>query len=182
MRKRAFVIISLVVALVLATPAFAQIIGSERPDSPVDLNRPPVGDLDPVAPLPPPSEPATPFTSDEMQLVGFTRQLFSGDTGVLHMSIGCQQQFPGARMCTMEEINMSVFIPQELGSGYAWIQNHSHPAAALTSNCNGWMSDSAINLGTSIDLGLCYGGVRMTTCNTPLAVACCSKVGYTILR
>ena len=182
MRKRAFVIIFVVVALVFAAPAYAQIIGSERPDSPVDLNRPPVGDLDPVAPLPPPSEPATPFTSDETQLVGFTSQLFNGNTGVLNMSIGCQQQFPGARMCTMEEINMSVLIPKDLGSGYAWVKNLSDPAERFDLNCNGWMSDSAIKLGTSIDLGVCYGGVQMTTCNTQLAVACCSKVGFTILR
>ncbi len=182
MKKRAFVISIVVAALLLAAPAYAQIIGSERHNSPVDLNRPPVGDLDPVAPLPPPTVPATPFTSDEMQLVGFTSQLLDGDTGVLNMSISCQRQFPGARMCTMEEINMSVFIPQDLGSGYAWVQNLSNPATTLQSNCEGWMSDSAIKLGTSIELGVCYGGVQMTTCNTQLAVACCSRVGFTLLR
>jgi hypothetical protein len=182
MKNRMTQIIVVVAVLFLAAPAFAQ-LGSEEPETPAELDQQGVeGRLDPAPPSPPviyPIDQMVPFSSDEMQLVGFTTTLFTGNHGVLNMSIGCQREFPASRMCTLEEINRSVFIPQNPICGNAWAQDLS---GAVPQNCNGWRSESSDALGMAINLGGCYGGVVTQTCDSQLAVACCSKQGYTVLR
>ena len=132
----------------------------------------------PIYPAPP-----TPVTSqsEEMQLVGFSRESLAGNVGVLTMSLACQDAFPMSRICTVDEIRMSVNIPQALivEGESAWTQNMSKANALFSQepdlNCSGWMSNDPMDYGTTINLGGCYGGIKMERCNEERAVACCSK-------
>lgn len=181
MKRFATVVSCLAMAVSLGVPAYAQ-LGEGGQSGPVDLVRPPVRDLDPVDPLPRPIAPTVTFRSDEMQLVGFTRVHVAGNEGVLNMSIACQREFRASRMCTVNEVNRSLYIPEALGGGYAWVQSVASDAVDPQLNCHGWMSSSVEHHGTSIELGECYGGMAMTTCNSRLAVACCALEGPTALR
>lgn len=174
MMRVVMVAISVIAALLLAAPAQAQ-IGDEG-TVPIHLAESPDRDLDPVDPLPPVLPPMEAFVSDEMQLVGFTNETFSGNAGVLNMSLACQRRFRASRMCTMEEVSMSLYIPDSMGGGFAWVQN-SGPDATPAKSCEGWMTDSPDAEGTSIELGECYGGLMMSACSTRLAVACCAREG-----
>ena len=182
MKKKVFIAVSVIVLLLLSAPALAQ-IGGDR-TTPVDLDRPPDQILDPVDPLPPPTEPPIRFTSDEMQLVGFTTRLLPGNEGVLNMSIACQTEFAGSRMCTLGEIFETTYIPRVPGHGFAWVQDSVDPSKSgdQMPDCNGWTSSSPADFGTSIATGICYGGVESQTCNTALPVACCAKEGFTMAR
>jgi hypothetical protein len=179
MRRIVGIALFLSAALLLAAPVHGQ-IENEDPGG-VDLARIPpriIGNEDPV-PFPVPIAPLTPASgveSNELQLVGFTEDLFGGNAGVLNMSIGCQFVFPGSRMCTLEEVNKSLFIPRSLGHGYAWVQNLAERGGTPELNCMGWMSVSPDEQGTSIELGECYGGLMMHSCDTRLAVACCARM------
>jgi hypothetical protein len=178
MRRIVGIALFLGAALLLAAPVHGQ-MENERPGG-VDLSRiaPRTIDVDDPVPIPiDPVPPAANIESNELQLVGFTERLFGGNAGVLNMSIGCQSVFPGSRMCTMEEVNKSLHIPQSRGHGYAWVQNLADHDGMPEMNCKGWMSVSPDDQGTSIELGECYGGLMMHGCDTRLAVACCARLG-----
>ena len=181
MGRNVVLFVGLLVACALAAPAYGQLSGDNQP-GPVDLNRPPGNVLDPVRPIPRPITPTVTFQSEEFQLVGFTRQLFTGFDGVLNFSLACQAEFVGSRMCAVEEVNRTEIIPHVPGTGFAWVQNLSGPDAAPNVNCAGWFSNSSRDVGTAIELGQCYGGQRMMTCNNSLAIACCSRAGKVPIR
>jgi len=171
-------VITLAVALVVAAPAYTQ-TGREGPGGPVDLVRPEVRDLGPR--VGGDREPPV-ILSAEMQLVGFTTRIFAGNAGVLNMSLGCRNEFLGSRMCTLQEVNMSVLIPRApVGEGNAWIQNLGVRDGSLPdNNCNGWTATpSALSMrvdGTTLAWqGECYGGVVLMNCSLKLPIACCSK-------
>ncbi len=119
------------------------------------------------------------------QLVGFTSSALLGDSGVLGMTIACQQEFADSRMCSSVEVMETVAVPLDL-TGVAWVRPSFSPlhdpgtqAAALDASgfktlvslfsCN---KTSSINGFTVLASGR-FAGSR---CTNLLAVACCALV------
>ena len=55
------------------------------------------------------------------QLVGFTSAALAGDSGLFGLTLACQAEFAGSRICTSREILETVEVPTGL-SGDAWVQ------------------------------------------------------------
>ncbi|MDH3626615.1 MAG: hypothetical protein OEV00_09075 [Acidobacteriota bacterium] len=131
-------------------------------------------------PLPVVPQPVPTTQSDRMQLVGFSTKSFAGNVGVLTMSSACQETFAASRVCTVDEIRMSVNIPSALflGGDSAWTQNMAKAGSLFLNepdlNCSGWMSNDHMDYGTTINLGACFGGIKTERCHIERAVACCS--------
>lgn len=163
---------------VIACPLAAQGLGEDDPREPGDFGAPPPDHVEEPSPDPNlPGEPVPNFTSDEFQFVGFTHLTYTGDRGVLTYALACQERFPLSRMCTIEEINRTVIVPQPHAmSSHAWVQdNMTLPTDPASTNCNGWMSASPGNQGMAIDLGLRFGGCAFYSCSNSFAVACCAQ-------
>jgi len=60
------------------------------------------------------------------QLVGFTSLALLGDSGVLGMTVACQQEFAGSRMCSSVEVMETVQVPVDL-AGIAWVRPSFSP-------------------------------------------------------
>ena len=140
-----------------------------------------------VANLPPPTAAA------RYQLVGFTAATLSGQSGVLALTLACQLEFPGSRMCASREVIETVSIPDNLNlTGMAWVRPsfvpHTSPGDLVVDasgfsnsvyrgslSCGGW----APQAGSGSDLGLSLtvdGSFRESACQLPIAVSCCAPV------
>jgi hypothetical protein len=60
-----------------------------------------------VSNLPQPTVPA------RFQLVGFTSATYTGDSGVLGLTLACQDEFPASRMCNSVEVMETTTIPTD---------------------------------------------------------------------
>jgi hypothetical protein len=127
------------------------------------------------------------------QLVGFTAATLSGQSGVLALTLACQVEFPGSRMCASGEVIKTVSIPENLNlNGMAWVRPslvpHTSPGDLVVDasgysntvyrgslSCGGW----APQAGSGSDLGLALtvdGSFRESSCQLPIAVSCCALV------
>ena len=130
--------------------------------------------------------PAAP-TPSRFQLVGFTSDTFTGDTGVLGFTLACQQVFDGSRMCMSTEVMETVTVPASL-TGAAWVrpmfvsffgagtQNLAKDASGRTSlngrlSCVGWEDENAAGL--RVDS---HGAFSTSNCTNAHSVACCAPV------
>ena len=130
------------------------------------------------------------------QLRGFTSTTVLGDHGVLEMTRQCAVEFGdvgATRMCTSSEILNTATVPQGL-VGEAWVRPSWQPFAAAEVagspqglddsgrydnptrlSCHGWSFGSNGN-----SYGLAVDGtgsfLNPSSCNTPLAIACCHPV------
>ena len=130
---------------------------------------------------PPPVDPVPVLTASpiEFQLIGFSAKAVDGNHGVLNMTRACHGSFPGSRMCTVEEIDRTVNVPDPPHLGHAWIQIGSTPQRGRIDDCAGWRSNSAKDKAVTIELGSesgCYGGYVTRSCNELLSVACCAPI------
>lgn len=119
------------------------------------------------------------------QLAGFTSTLHLGDTGVLGLTLACQAEFPGSRMCTSEEVMETTSVPATL-SGEAWVRpvygaamddyrfletasgHLGYPGNSLA--CRGWTMGN--ETGLFLDAaGRLFGSGQ---CSQPRAVSCCA--------
>lgn len=184
MKRSGLVVVIVAAALLLAAPVYAQ-TGKESPGGFATVSQHQVREIGPGGGD---REPPM-ILSQEMQYVGITTQTFKGDAGVLNMSRACSQEFRGGRMCTVQEVNMSVSVPRPpVGSGKAWVQNLGLPAGSYPdNNCNGWTAAPStlsmrVNGTTFAWAGECYGGIVLENCASRLPVVCCSKfLPYTSL-
>lgn len=150
-------------------------------------------DVETPVPLPPPVEvPAEPAVAAPagIHVVGYTAATTPANRGILNMTRACQHEFPGSRVCTVDEVLASFIVPEVTSScegTYVWVQSVGTVAsklfgATLADNtsavdCHGWTSTSREDLGVVIALGSehgCYGGIVQVTCNQELALACCA--------
>lgn len=140
---------------------------SELDDGPGDLPGPP-------EPVGSPS-----VRTNTLQLLGFTERRLAGGRGVLNLTLACRQEFPESRMCTAEEINLSMNVPDPPGYGHAWVQPSPTRIGSGLADCEGWSSESAARTGLAIFTGpctQCYGGYTEVACSTQLSVACCGPL------
>ncbi len=108
------------------------------------------------------------------QYVGVTVDVFGGDQGIFAYNRACHAAHPGSRMCTTEEVGISVNPPIVGSPGeFAWVKT-TNPAWPLINgeNCNAWTeTDSEAAL-----LKLEDGTLAGRGCDVPRRVACCIPV------
>ncbi len=136
------------------------------------------GSLNPeLPPTPVPVVPPTGLTgtAEAWEFVGVTNRYLAGNRGVLNYTLECQAQFPGSRMCFVEELLRTRNVPRRLADSYAWIQPDS--SLSETTTCKGWMSGLNTDTGLAIAIDpTCYAGFVQKSCDSRLAVACCAPV------
>ena len=152
------------------------------------LNLPAVQDVNVVNAPPAPTACASRF-----QLVGFTSATYTGDTGVLGFTRGCQAEFGLSRMCTSEEVVETVDVPNVATSDPAWVRPTFEPVSAGPGgisasrvvadvsgihadfprelSCEGWHSSGT---GLAVDGDGRFGKLSCT--NAPRPLACCAPV------
>jgi len=120
------------------------------------------------------------------QLVGFSTTPRTGDAGVLGMTLECQNDFSGSRMCTSIEAMETVNVPSGL-SGDAWIRPVFQPSGVLNAldasgvssggatnlTCQGW-SFSTVLGGMVVNANGSFASDR--GCDFARPVACCALV------
>jgi hypothetical protein len=128
-------------------------------------------------------------TCAPFQLVGFTSAPFAGGTGVLGLTLACQAEFTGSRMCTSEEVMNTVTVPSPL-VGSAWVrptfvpfatgntQIYAQDASGIRGNtsdfsCGGWNPAENDQNGMIVDSN---GSFDSFQCDQPYPVACCAPV------
>jgi hypothetical protein len=111
-----------------------------------------------------------PTPTARLQLVGFTLATFPGGTGVFGLTRACQVEFPGSRMCLLEEALTTVNIPDLSSSGNFWAWARM-PGADTGNNCNGWNDVSGGAIGRAIGRQGQYGDY---SCDHVFSVACCA--------
>ena len=186
-----------IVATLAATLVFSASAAERDPDRQIEPRSPWRTEEPRPEPRPGPPAPAQPAAAvgEGFQLVGFTQELFRGNTGVLNLTRACQQAFPASRVCGVGEILRTVNVPDSPGSGHTWVlpcQDSVGPTGMATvsavaqrlrpapddpggMDCDGWMSDSPRARGLTISLDPdCYGGFVTRACDEALAVACCA--------
>jgi hypothetical protein len=174
-------------SLMIALPAVLTAQGQEfvdfRKTGPADRSEPeepPELDEGPVDhPVPPAPVESFSAVGGRLQLLGFTEQRLAGGRGVLNLTSACRHEYPGSRMCTAEEINLSLNVPDPPGYGHAWVQPSPWRVGTGISDCGGWSSDSVGEVGLAIFTGpctQCYGGYTEVACSSSLSVACCGAL------
>lgn len=130
----------------------------------------------------------------ELELVGFTTATFTGGEGLFGYTLACQAEFPRSRMCRSVEVTNTVNVPSGM-TGSAWVRPvfYDHfvsgggqsnslveisgvggARSAYAFNCELWATNVGNTAGLSVSS---LGRLDRTTCDTPLAVACCGEVG-----
>lgn len=123
------------------------------------------------------------------QLVGFTSAALTGDSGLFGLTLACQAEFPGSRICTSREILETVEVPTGL-SGDAWVQplvmagrtreavDVSGASAGSSMTCGGVRPSPTWSVGFGFGrFGLTVdssGGFVVRECGTARSVACCA--------
>lgn len=128
--------------------------------------------------------PAPPAPPARFQLVGFTSATMLGNAGVLSLTLACQQEFNGSRMCNSVEVIETVMVPSGL-TGNAWVRPFFVPFQQVsTSSSPGTGLDASGIVGQAIEFS-CVGsrGFAVTAtgifissqfCSDPRPVACCA--------
>lgn len=133
-----------------------------------------------------------PGGAGDRQLVGYTVETVRANVGIFALNNACEREFPGARMCTTEEILNSV--SDDPSRSTAWIRPVSIISESTTNpdrsiqfdtasgifnfgsydslNCKGYKSGSqfAGSIGLNQD-----GGFGMAPCSTSRSIACCDS-------
>ncbi len=128
--------------------------------------------------------------SATLQLVGFTTEEFLGDAGLFTLTLACQAEFPGSRMCTSIEILNTFDVPSGL-VGEAWVRPSHVPVSAsgvstggihvgdasgvinqTTLSCNGW-SKLFSGTGLTVDSTGAFNGEIACLPENIRSVACC---------
>ena len=129
----------------------------------------------------------TASTPSRFQLVGFSTNPLTGDAGVLGMTLECQNDSPGSRMCTSTEVMETVAVPASL-TGLAWVRPVHVPFVSTSSgsraqdasgrtnlsgflSCLGWSIFAAEGLIVDTD-----GSFSASSCSDVHSVACCAPV------
>ena len=134
-----------------------------------------------------------PAGSTRFQFVGVTAATFTGNKGVGTFTLACQQEYPGSRMCTSQEILWTTdWPPQPAVPFVAWV----HPTFVATSassvdvsgldghlptfpdlTCGGWAALNLRGLAVNSDPSTGkYGTFSIEPCNTAASIACCVPV------
>jgi len=144
----------------------------------------------PVPSWPPPdAQPLIP--SGTIQVVGYTTAQLPANRGILNMTCACNAEFPGSRLCTVDEV-LASFVPPDPPRGielaYLWVRSAGTVADQLLGrgqagssgvDCRGWTSASKDDVGVAMAIGpehACFGGLVETGCDKELSLACCGLV------
>jgi hypothetical protein len=182
MESRRMLPVLLLVAVVAASVSFAV---DSLPNQRLAEKEDGIEDKDDFVPLPHPVSPP-PQTAESsefiagsgFQLIGFTTQTFDGTHGILNLTLACQKEFPASRICTADDVRLTVNVPQAPGAGFAWID--VPPSRELKTrvdeqgNCRGWRSSAIADSGVAMDLEAAYGSLVHRPCNQVLRIACCA--------
>lgn len=103
-------------------------------------------------------------TASTVQAVGVTTQLFTGDLGGWQGLIRACDEFPGTRMCTLDEIRQSFGPIPSFPEDGAWVDGGS----TGDTNCLGWRHSTTT--GRAI---LDNGNTSNLSCSVPRPVTCC---------
>ncbi len=118
------------------------------------------------------------------QLVGFSTTPRKGGAGVLGMTLECQNDFSGSRMCTSIEAMETVNVPSGL-SGDAWIRPVFQPSVDSPADasgvpgrvdhlsCAGWTASTTGTIGLGVNSN---GSFTTRQCVVARPVACCALV------
>jgi hypothetical protein len=143
------------------------------------------------APIPLPPEPQVLIPSGTIQVVGYTGAQLPANRGILNMTCACNAEFPGSRLCTVDEV-LASFVPPEpprdVELAYLWVRSAGTVAGQLLGrtapetaavDCRGWTSASKDDQGVAMAVGpqhACFGGMVEVACDHELALACCGLV------
>ena len=132
----------------------------------------------PITP-PPETGASSSVIGSGFQLVGFTTQTFDGSRGILNLTLACQNEIPASRICTADDVRLTINVPQAPGAGFAWIDVPPSRELQRTrvdeaANCRGWRSSASADSGMAMDLDAAYGSFVHRTCDQALRVACCA--------
>ena len=105
----------------------------------------------------------TPFL--RFQLVGFTSQAIQADAGVLEMTLACQTEFPGTRVCAYREVADTVSVPASL-TGEGLVHANDPPAFGFPFDC--------MEGGSSAFVVSPAGKLSSSSCVEFHVVACCA--------
>ena len=113
------------------------------------------------------------------QLLGFTAEKYPGDMGGhFGVTAKCQIQFPGSRMCTLEEVVATIAVPADL-YGVAWIhKGRNYGAGAifdayvLGDGCLSWTDANQNRVGQAVNVKGGYPNVG-ARCSELRPIACC---------
>ena len=111
------------------------------------------------------------------QLVGFTNMTYDGDLGGWFGATDkCQVDFPGARICTVEEVQKTTVIPAPpaLPAGtLAW----AHHVQGGSRTCSEWTVANTTDGGlVSSDTGTRIDTQTLIECTKFYPIACCAPV------
>lgn len=146
--------------------------------------------------------PQTNATPSGIQLVGFTVERIRADHGILNMTRLCQREFPGSRLCTVDDVLGTVIVPAlsaQCDGTFAWVRTAgsttihdllgspavqtvtgSRPSAQVSlHDCRGWTSAEGTDFGTVVALGSeqgCFGGFMTKACDQERSLACCAEL------
>ena len=126
--------------------------------------------------------------SPRLQLVGFTSAVYDGNLGgVLGSTQRCQIDFPGSRMCTIEEIQETLDLPAPIAD-FAWMEPRSSSCrgdliindmdvASPQWTCNAL--DAPCRMVVGADTGVSFestGSVGFKlSCSVKQPIACCAQ-------
>ena len=179
MKRIALVLGTVFVLLLSSFPVWAQVTNPTGDDpvyGVVDFGRD--ADLGGGSPNPTPIRDPIIISTGRFEFVGISNKPLTGDSGVLNFTLACQETYPSSRICSVTEVNETVSVPLFSGAKEAWILPDLSAPPALRSNCVGWMSRSSGDNGLALHVGpasKCSGGLVNYSCDSQLAVACCSK-------
>ena len=126
------------------------------------------------------------------QLMGFTTETYTGNMGGhLEVTLKCQLEFPGSRMCTSEEYaNSATALSGE--SGFAWIKPslvHLDPGSSTNFqavdqastiqdsptrfSCNGWRTLTSTPNPVGLVVEVANGKFSRQSCTSELKLTCC---------
>lgn len=122
----------------------------------------------------------------DAQLVGLTAATLKGDAGVIGFTQACQQEFPGTRFCSSQEVVRTIAVPSGL-SGSAWVLTSGgvglgtgvlvDASGAIGSgnnlSCEGWLIGVGNQTGLAVDFGVSAGSFSLQLCSEARKVACC---------
>lgn len=101
--------------------------------------------------------------SSEPQLIGFTQGTFPGQQGVFIHSQACNIEYPGSRMCMLDEVAKTTHIPNLVPAQNAWVYDLERSRSA---NCQVGIGGS----GAVVDGTGTFGTLN---CLDTLPIACC---------